>query len=56
MYPTTNAVYGTNTSVTKSHPSQMTTFPPPPLFANNPVNHPLNPPVCSSNAVSLYFY
>ncbi|XP_037033007.1 neural cell adhesion molecule 2 [Bradysia coprophila] len=46
MYVTSSA-----TGVTMSHPSQLlTTFPPPPLFANNPtnnlINNPAIPPAC----------
>lgn len=37
MYVTSSA-----TGVTMSHPSQLTTFPPPPLFANNPANNLIN--------------
>lgn len=63
MY-STSTMYGTNTGVTMSHPSQMTTFPPPPLFASNPVSH-HNPPspipvntssVCSNNVVSETYF
>lgn len=42
-----------------SHPSQLlTTFPPPPLFANNPINNLINspaiPPACFAEMVSFF--
>lgn len=43
MY-TTSPMYVTSsaTGVTMSHPSQLATFPPPTLFANNPANNLIN--------------
>lgn len=53
MYVTSSA-----TGVTMSHPSQLlTTFPPPPLFANNPINNLINnpaiQPACFAEMVSF---
>lgn len=60
MY-STSPMYVTNsqTGVTMSHPSQLTTFPPPPLFANNPANNLINGssvPSCFAETVNYIFF
>lgn len=42
MYSSPMYVTSSATGVTMSHPSQLATFPPPTLFANNPANNLIN--------------